>query len=245
MQILLSTPSVLHHQSGCTQCNISNTASMEIAHLTHHRLIKYQYAPKVALWHQQSSPCFLYPPGNPSMQFCLKLKSSDRRTVWVIPTTPPPTNIADNPCRHYPKSLLPYIGVNRQSRGEKREYGSNRYCNQVSMSLYPLIDLCHYEKRLYALCYILRLPASQSPQQKISSKKTFSQKQFYQSTTANLYMLCNISHLSPSSRLPRTSVYRYGCHPAKPQSHIFLSEQGQYFFSSGNCIKKVPFENEK
>ena len=50
--------------------------------------------------------------GNPSMQFCLKLKSSDRRTVWVIPTTPPPTNIADNLCRHYPKSLLPYIGVN-------------------------------------------------------------------------------------------------------------------------------------
>ena len=137
MQILLSTPSVLHHQSGCTQCYISNTASMEIAHLKHHRLIK---------------------------------STSNRRTVWVISITPPPTNVADNPCRHYPKSLLPYIGVNRQSRGEKREYGSNRYCNQVSMSLYPLIDLCHYEKRLYALCYILRLPASQSPQQKISAK---------------------------------------------------------------------------
>ena len=124
MQILLSTPSVLHHQSGCTQCNISNTASMEIAHLTHHRLIKYQYAPKVALWHQQSSLCLLYPPGNPSMQFCLKLKSSDGRTVWVIPTTPPPTNITDNLCWHYPKSLLPYIGVNRQSRGEKTSRAS-------------------------------------------------------------------------------------------------------------------------
>ena len=136
MQILLSTPSVLHHQSGCTQCYISNTASMEIAHLTHHRLIKYQYAPKVALWHQQSSPCFLYPPGNPSMQFCLKLKSSDRRTVWVIPITPPPKILQTIHVGIIPKAYYPTSASTDRAEGKKREYGSNRYCNQVSMSLH-------------------------------------------------------------------------------------------------------------
>ena len=146
---------------------------MEIAHLTHHRLIKYQYAPKVALWHQQSSPCFLYPPGRKPFHAILP----EIKIFWQTDCMGHPNHAPAH--KYYRQSMLALsqkpITLHRRQLIEQRGKNVNKSQIDIAIrylchSIHCLIDLCHYQKRIYALCYILCLPASQSPQLKISAK---------------------------------------------------------------------------